>query len=180
MENKNEILEKTTPFEDKSNKENNDSKKKKSNKKLVAIIVAIVACIGLGCYFCGSSKKEELSKDKYMQGYEYSMSQTVEKFDVKVIGNKKKNGKTYFQCTFTPKSNSEDAFSLETTKKPTEKTITGSKYIYTISYGKTEEVTYSYYSNEYGKSITDKELKKLNSSEYIDKYYSDHFVEPSK
>ena len=167
--------------ENTENTENKDVKKEKklSVKKIIviAILASVLICV---VFFTLGNQKKELSKSKYEQNYNYSMAQEVEKFKIKVTGKYKKDDTTIYQCDVTPVDDTNTTFKVETSVKPATKTITGAKYIYTVSYPKYEEKVYSYYETEYGNSVSDKKIKEFNSTKYIDKYYDEHFVAPSK
>lgn len=161
-----------------SNNTEGPQKKSSKVKVIVVIVLAIVLCII--AFFGLGDKKEELSKTKYEQNYNYSMTQEVQEFNIKVTGKYKKDDVLYYQCDVTPKGDKDNKFKVETVKKPTDKKIVGAKYVYTVSYPKHEEKQYFYYETEYGNSVSDKKIQQFNSTKYIDKYYDKHFVEPSK
>lgn len=161
-----------------SNNTEGPQKKSSKVKVIVVIVLAIILCII--AFFGLGDKKEELSKTKYEQNYNYLMTQEVEKFKIKVTGKYKKDNTTIYQCDVTPVDDTNTTFKVETSVKPETKTITGAKYIYTVSYPTYKEKVYSYYETKYGNSVSDKKIKEFNSTKYIDKYYDEHFVEPSK
>ena len=170
-----------TSSETNSKQSNNTeiSQKKSSKAKVIVVIVlAVILCII--AFFGLGDKKEELPKTKYDQNYNYSMTQEVQEFNIKVTGKYKKDDVLYYQCDVTPKDDKDNKFKVESVKKPTDKKIIGAKYVYTVSYPKHEEKQYFYYETEYGNSVSDKKIQQFNSTKYIDKYYDEHFVEPSK
>ena len=161
-------------------KDNTEVPQKKTSKTKIVAVIILAAVLGVLAFFGLGDKKEELSKTKYDQNYNYSMTQEVQEFNIKVTGKYKKDEALYYQCDVTPKGDEDNKFKVETVKKPTDKKIVGAKYVYTVSYPKHEEKQYFYYETEYGNSVSDKKIQQFNSTKYIDKYYSEHFVEPSK
>lgn len=159
---------------------NTEVPQKKSSKAKVIVVIVLAAILCIIAFFGLGDKKEELSKTKYDQNYNYSMTQEVQEFNIKVTGKYKKDDVLYYQCDVTPKGDKDNKFKVETVKKPTDKKIVGAKYVYTVSYPKHEEKRYFYFETEYGNSVSDKKIQQFNSTKYIDKYYDEHFVEPSK
>ena len=172
----------TDTFSETNSKQSNNTKipQKKSSKTKVIVVIVLAAILCIIAFFGLGDKKEELSKTKYDQNYNYSMTQEVQEFNIKVTGKYKKDDVLYYQCDVTPKGDKDNKFKVEAVKKPTDKKIVGAKYVYTVSYPKHEEKQYFYYETEYGNSVSDKKIQQFNSTKYIDKYYDEHFVEPSK
>lgn len=147
---------------------------------MIALIGATVVLVGtLSCV----QYKPTLEKTEFYENYKYTLNQETKKFTVKYKTKYIKDNETYYRYEYTPKGNISESFTIDLTTKPKAKTVTGAKYTYTISYPGYSQIKpkdYSYYETEYGNSVSDYEIRQLNSYRYIEEYYAENFKNPVK